>query len=104
MLPLLACARTLVFAFLRILVLPFSVTSLSLGKTPSDQLHIWLRRRDPVLGLLLKHVQNVDRVREISGIDGPEGIASVALNDLHDPRSSETFQRLRGRIRIALLS
>lgn len=76
-LPLPTSARAL--AFLGMLVPPVSVKPLRFGEATSDQLHIRLRRGDPMFGLLQKHVQDIYRLRKIRGIDGPESIAAMAL-------------------------
>jgi hypothetical protein len=50
-----------------------------------------------------EYVQDIDRLSESDSINGPEGIAPMALNDLHDTCTSETFQWLGGGVRVTLL-
>lgn len=52
----------------------------------------------PFMRLLLEHVKHVDRLREADGIDGSIGIPVVIFDDLEDPRTSESLQRLRMRM------
>ena len=64
------------------------------GPQPApDQVELGLRRRDASLRLLLEGVQDVDGGLEPDRVDGPEGVAVVARDDLHDARA-EALQRL----------
>jgi hypothetical protein len=79
------------------------VQPLRFGETPSVQLHVWLGRGDAMLRFLLKHMQHVHRLCEVGGLDGPEGVRPMPLDNLHNPRSSEALQGLGGRIGLTLL-
>src|SRR5580692_192108 len=90
--------------FLRMSVLPFPVMPFRLGKAPADQLNLLFRRRDAGLRFLLEHVQDIHRIVEMRGVDGPIRVRAVPLDNLHDPRPAESLQRFGCRIGHALLS
>lgn len=71
------------------------VTVAPLGglQAAADQVELLLRGRDPPPGVLLEGVQDIDDGFEAHRVDGPEGVAVVGRDDLHDARA-EALQRL----------
>src|SRR6266850_5228903 len=90
--PLLASAW--IFFFLRMSVLPSCVMPLRLVETRPDQIDVLFRRGPASLGLLLKDVEDVNSILEMSGIDGTIRICPEPLDDLHDLGSAESLERL----------
>ena len=60
-------------------------------KSLPDQVLVLLRRGDTPLRLLLKDVQDVDRVRKMSSLDRAICIGSIPLDNLQDPRSAKAL-------------
>src|SRR5882724_8781066 len=58
-----------------------------------DQVHLWLRRRDPGLRLLLEGVDHVNRFSDRDGIDRAVRPAGVTSGNLHH-LTAETVQWL----------
>jgi hypothetical protein len=50
---------------------------------------------DPLLRLLLKGMQHVDPTRQADGVDCPERVAIVVLDQLEDACAFEALQRFR---------
>src|SRR6266545_1773522 len=89
-LPLLASAR--IFFFLCMSVLPFCVMPLRLGETRPDKIDVMFRRGSAFLGLLLKDMEDVNRILEVSGIDGAICIRFEPFNNLHDLGTTESLK------------
>src|SRR5438552_9109909 len=51
-----------------------------------------LRRLDPLPGLLLERMQDVDRVFEPDGVDGAVGIAVIVVHDLEHSTTAQALQ------------
>src|SRR5665213_1628674 len=84
-------------------ILPFLVKPLGFSQSAAHQLDFPLRSRPARLRLLLKSVKNVERIRELCGVDGAVGVRVMPVHDLHDPHAAETLQRLGRGIRRATL-
>jgi len=72
----------------------FMVMSLRGAQSAPDQVELPLWGRDAAFRLLLEGVQDIDGGLEPDRVNGPEGIAVVARDDLHYTRA-EALQRLR---------
>jgi hypothetical protein len=56
-----------------------------------------------MLGFLLEHMQHIDHIAKLRGIDGAIRSAAIALDNFHHASAAKTFQRLGRRIGRALL-
>ena len=77
--------------------------SLRFSKPLPNKVNLRLRRSDTPLGLLLKLVQNVHGLFKPNGVDGTPRAAALFRYDLQNGGAAKSAQRLRGRIRFALL-
>ena len=60
----------------------------------TNQLNLLLWRLDSALGLLLKRVKYVHRIREPNRIDAVKSISGVFFHNLQDTGTRESIQRL----------
>ena len=59
-----------------------------------DQLQLRFRCLDSSFGFLLEGVQDVDRLPDSDGVDGPISVAIEVLDDLDDIGAMEALERL----------
>ena len=76
---------------------------LGICQPAADQVDLSLRRGDASLRLLLEGVEHVDRLVEPGCVDRAIRVGVVTVDDLHDARAPEAFQRLCGWIGLAVL-
>jgi len=86
-----------------ILVLAFSIVPPLLPQPSLDQLDLPGRRGNTFRGFLLKDVQNIDSVLKTNRVDGSPRIAVVEPQFRTPLAPPKSFERLGGRISLALL-
>lgn len=59
-----------------------------------DKIDIFLGSSDPPFGLLLKGVENVDRIRERDCVNHAVGAPFRVIADFEHPRAAEPLERL----------
>src|SRR5437762_12229001 len=76
-----------------VVLAPALMVSLRPPESLPQQLDFALRRRDPVLGLLLEHVKHVDSSLEPDRVDATVGVPLMVGHNLENPRSTKPPER-----------